>query len=226
MNLYKNNTDREVVAVLDQSAKLTYDAQLNLLQELQKRSIQVPTTVLEQHITTREQAIANLEYLKDLGFKIQENELDHSLILKRTFWGLFMDVISILLGTFLFIVGLIYFWMLMAMFFGDNEFTLTKLFTYVLMIAVGMIGFKMLSGVHRFLDYSSFSLVQNGEEVILRKGGVKGDQKMSVSDLALSSKEADLVFTGNGIEIMRCTEDNLVHKKTLETLIQKMKENQ
>jgi hypothetical protein len=225
MNLYKNNTDREVVAVLDQSAKLTYDAQLNLLQELKKRSLQVPTTELENQITVKEQAINNLEYLKDLGFKCQVNELNGSIEIKRAMGAKIMDIIAIVVGVILFVVGLIYFWMLMAVFFGDNEFTLTKLFTYVAIITAGMIGFKMLSGINRFLDYLSFSLIQQGDNVVLKKGDLKNDEIMSVSELALNAVEGDIVFTGNAIEIMRCTADNLVHKKTLEALLNKMKEN-
>lgn len=226
MNLYKNNTDREVVAVLDQSAKLTYDAQLNLLQELKKRSLQVPTTELENQIAIKEQAINNLEYLKDLGFKCQENELNSSIEIKRAMGAKIMDIVAIVVGVILFVVGLIYFWMLMAVFFGDNEFTLTKLFTYVAMITAGMIGFKMLSGINRFLDYLSFSLIQQGDNVVLKKGDLKNDEIMSVSELALNAVEGDIVFTGNAIEIMRCTADNLVHKNTFEALLNKMKENQ
>lgn len=224
MNLYKNHTDREVVAVLDQSAKLTYDAQLNLLQELKIRKLHVATNGLENHIQEKEEAIHSLAYLKDLGFAYDAYE--HSIKIVRSTWAIFMDVVSVVIGTILFLAGLIYFWMLMAMFFGDNAFTPTKLFTYCLMITTGLIGFKMLSGIHRFLDYFSFSLVQSGASVSVDKGDVKGTQQIPVSDLKIVPEEGDLVLFAGAIEIMRCTEDNLVHKRTLESLLQKMIENQ
>ena len=226
MNLYKNHTNREVVAVLEQSTKLTYDAQLNLLQELKARGLPVATNVLENHIQEKEEAIHSLAYLKDLGFKYEEEIGSKAVKVTRATKAKVMDVVSIVLGAILFLVGLVYFWMLMAIFFGDNEFTLSKLFTHCLMIAAGMIGFKMLSGIHRFLDYFSFSLVQSGTLVSVDKGGVKGTQKIPVSDLKIVPEEGDLVLYAGAIEIMRCTEDNLVHKRTLESLLQKMIENQ
>lgn len=225
MNLYKNHTDREVIAVLDQSAKLTYDAQLNLSKELHARSLGVSTNALENAIKEKEAAIQNLHFLKDLGFSFEKNELTGGIQLKRTLLAIVMDVVSIVIGVILFVVGLVYFWMLMAMFFGDSTFLPGGLFAAVLAIAAGLIGFKMLSGIHRFFDYASFSLIQTGERVVIHKGGVKGEKEVSVQELSLQEEEGELVLYAGTIEVMRCTEDNLVHKKSLEALMQKMIEN-
>lgn len=220
MNLYKNHTDRELIAVLAQSAKLTYDAQGNLLKELHARSLGVSTNELEDQLQEKAAAIEDFVYLKDLGFTYKKENTTQTI--SRFLIAKIMDVVSIVLGFILFVVGLVYFWLLMAMFFGENEFTLTKLFTYTLLITAGMIGFKMLSGIHRFLDYLSFSLVASGEYMTIRKGGLKAVQKMPVSDLTIETREGELILVAGPIEIMRCTEDNLVHKKTLEALRQKM----
>lgn len=225
MNLYQHHTDREIKAVLVESAKLTYDARRNLLRELQARGLEVETQDLELQIAEQEAAINNLEYLKDLGFTYHQDAITHTITLKRRTMATVMDVVAVVLGFLLFAAGLVYFWLLMAMFFGNNEFTLTKLFTYTLVIVAGMIGFKMLGGIHRFLDYVSFVLEQNGASITLKKGGVQGIQKMEASSLNIDALEEELVLKAAEIEIMRCTADNLVHRQTLEALLQKMREN-
>lgn len=225
MNLYKNHTDREVMAVLDESAKLTYDAQLNLLREIKARRISVSTEELEGAIKKTETAINDLAYLKDLGFKYQENLVTKGSTVLRATLAKFMDVVALSIGLVLFVAGLIYFWMLMDVFFGDSEFTLGALFIAVLAIAGGLIGFKMLSGVHRFLDYYHFYLTQSGSSIILNKGGLEKEQKMEAQALHLQEEEGELILYAATIEVMRCTKDNLVHKKTLEALMQKMMEN-
>ncbi len=225
MNLYQHHTDREIRAVLQESAKLTYDAQCNLLRELKVRALGMPTQDLEKHIEETEAAIDNLKYLKDLGFTYHQDAITQMITVKRRRTAIVMDVVAIFLGLLLFVAGLVYFWLLMAMFFGNNEFTLTKLFAYTLMIAAGMIGFRMLAGIDRFLDYISFVLEQSGTTVKLKKGGIKEIQKMDTTSLKIHQEEEELILRAGEIEIMRCTADNLVHRKTLEALLQKLTEN-
>lgn len=226
MNLYKHHTERELLAVLEQSPKLTYEAQLNLHKELQKRSLGVSTVDLEAHIHKKKEAITNFEHLEDLGFAIEEDASTGSIHLSRAMKAKLIDGAAILLGTLLFLAGVVHFWLLIAVFFGDNEFTLTKLFTYTLLITAGVIGFKMLGGVHRFLDYHSFSLVQSGSEVRIKKGGLEGEQVIPVEQLHLrEATEGELIFGAGDIEIMRAAQDNLVYKHTLEALLHKLRTN-
>ncbi len=224
MNLYKNHTPRELQAVLEQSAKLTYDAQRNLLQELRGRSLGISTLDLERQIRTNETAIQNLEFLKDLGFAY--NKDGQTIKIVRTTWAIVMDIVAILVGLLLFVVGLVNFWMLAAVLFGEAELSSTRFILAIFLVVGGAIGFKMLSGLHRFLDYTLFSLQQSGEMINLRKGGVKGEQKIPLSELRLETINGELILFAGAIEVMRCTEDNLVHKTTMEALIQKMMENQ
>ena len=223
MNLYKHHTERELIAVLDQSVKLTYEAQLNLSREISKRSLGVSTQELQVQIAEKEKEIHSFENLKDLGFTFKQDGIAGAITLRRATGAKVMDVVSTVLGTILFLVGLVHFWLLLAIFFGDNEFTLTKLFTYVLMISAGMIGFKMLSGVNRLLDYNKFSLIQSGSEVRIIKGGLNGEQIVSVDQLKLEEEEeGELILSAGDIEIMRSAEDNLVYKHTLQALLQKL----
>lgn len=226
MNLYKHHTEREIRAVLEHSDKLTYDAQINLLNTIGDRGIQASTETLELQISIKEKAINDLEHLEDLGFVFNQDSARGTISLNRTTRAKTMDIVSVVLGTVLFLGGLIHLWLLLAVFFGDNEFTLTKLFTYVLMISAGLIGLKMLSGINRFLDYRTFSLVQAGDTVTIEKGGLKGEQSINLDELILEEEEeGELVLSARNIEIMRAAEDNLVHKRTLESLLLKMTTN-
>ena len=224
MNLYKNHTLRELQVILNQSAKLTYAAQCNLLQELLARSVALSTIQLEAQIQEKETAIQSLSYLNDLGFVY--NKDGNTITIKRSPRSTMMDVIAIFLGLVLFLIGLVYFWHMFAMFFGDNAFTLSKIFTYTLMISLGAIGFKMLGGVNRFLDYNSFLLLQSGSIISVNKGSFKGTQEVALTQLNLEKQSGELILYAGSIEIMRCTADNLAHKKTVAALMQKMMENQ
>lgn len=226
MNLYKHHTERELVAVLEQSSKLTYEALLNLRKELQKRSLGTYRSDLEIQIRKKEDAISSFKHLEDLGFTIQEDSSTAVITLSRATKAKFIDGVAIVLGGILFLIGLIHFWLLLAVFFGNNEFTLTKLFTYTLLIAAGVIGFKMLSGLNRFLDYYKFSLRQSGSELFINKGGLEAEQVIPLEQLHLGEEgEGELVLKAGHIEIMRAAQDNLVYKHTLEALLQKLTTN-
>lgn len=223
MNLYKHHTERELFAVLEQSTKLTYEAQLNLSKEIRKRSLGVSTDVLDAQILENEKAIHSFENLKDLGFTFHQDEVTGVITIKRATMAKVMDIVSIVLGGVLLLGGLIYFWLLIAVFFGDNEFTLSNLFLYVLMISAGMLGFKMLNGVHRFLDYIDFSLVQSGDKLRITKGGLQGEQIVPLDALIIEEdEEGELILSAGEIEIMRSAQDNLLYKHTLQALLQKL----
>lgn len=226
MNLYKHHTPREIIAVLEQSGKLTYEAKRDLLNEIKNRQIDISTERLEEQIAEKEKSIHNLDHLKDLGFVLHQEDKGAVITLRRASAAKFMDVAAIIVGAILFLVGLVHFWLLFSIFFGENEFSLDKLFLYVVLITAGMIGFKMLSGLNRFLDYYKFLLVQTGEVMTITKGGIKGEQTLSVDELKLEEEEeGELILSAGGIEIMRSAQDNLVQKLTLESLLLKMKNN-
>jgi|GEM_PF-1376997 len=227
MNLYKNHTHREILAVLEQSDKLTYEAKLNLLKEINKRPINVATDVLQSQITQKETAINNLDYLKDIGFMYMMDETTGTITIRRASGAKMMDMAAIIVGVILSLLGLIYCWLLLAIFLGDNEFTLTKLFTYVLVISLGGIGMKMLGGIHRFLDYNSFLLVQHRDTVTIKKGDLKREQVFNTAALKLEEEgEDELILSAGEIEIMRTSPHNLVQRLTMEALLHNILRNQ
>lgn len=227
MNLYKHQTKREILVVLAQKDKLTYEAQVNLLNELTKRFPQVSTDGLKALIKEKEESINNLEYLKDIGFSLEHDEHAGTIAIHRTSGAKILDIVSVVIGGVLTLAGLIGFWLLLAIFMGDNEFALSKLFLYVVLISGGLIGVKMLSGINRFMDYRTFELIQFKDTVTVRKGDVEGDQVFTVDQLKLEEEEeGELILSANDIEIMRSSHENLIQNLTLKALLHKMIMNQ
>ena len=225
MNLYTNHSDRELVAVLAQCEKLTYEAQLNLSEELSRRNAAVDTSNLVRHISDTEQAISEFAYLKDLGFKYNEDASSGRIEIRRTFYAQLFDIVSVTLGTLFFAIGLVYFWLLMAVFFGDNEFTMSKLVRYGLMILLGLVGFKMLSGIHRFLDYRHFRLVRTGDTIELNHNPKAKERQYALTDITSEVESDELILKVGEIEVIRGSISNLIQKKTIEELVSKMKTN-
>lgn len=83
----------------------------------------------------------------------------------------------------------------------------------------------MLLSLWRFLDFNSFLLTKSGDEVTIKKGGLPGAQTYLSSQLGIEEEEGELVFHINDIEFIRANQDNLVQRRTLETLLLKMTAN-
>lgn len=225
MNLYQNHSDNELLVVLEHCGKLTYEAQLDLSQEAGQRNIAANTTILGEHLATTERDISDLVYLPDLGFQYAGDSASNQFEIKRTFKAQFMDVVSVVLGTVFFTIGLVYFWLLLSMFFGDNEFTMGKLVIYGLMILLGGIGFKMLSGIHRLLDFINFRLEKRGDTIQLSKHPKGKGLHFSSSDVSSELESDELILKVADLEIVRATATNLLQKMTLEELFRKLKTN-
>jgi hypothetical protein len=156
-----------------------------------------------------------------LGFAYTENATATGVEVRRTGWAMFMDIMAIIVGFALTAIALVHVWLFYHMFFGDNEFSLTKLFQYTLFVFLGTIGFKMLSGIDRFLDNMKFHLLQDGDVIKLQKG-LGSEQLFSVDDVHIITEDDENILQLGTVEIARATADNLVHAKTLEELVIKI----
>ena len=222
MNAYKSHTNRELVAVLTRSEKLTYMAKLNLHREFQKRQLDVDMDVLFGQMQMHEVEIREMKHLPELGFTYKENPTETGVEVYRTGWAIFMDIMAIIVGFTLTAMALVNVWLFYHMFFGENEFSLTKLFQYSLLVFLGTIGFKMLSGIDRFLDNLKFSLEQEGDTIKLHKGIGSKEQLFSVDDVHIVNEDDENILQLGTVEIARATADNLVHARTLEELVRKI----
>ncbi|WP_339667168.1 hypothetical protein, partial [Maribacter arcticus] len=67
MDMYIKRTNSELIEILYQQSLLTFESQISLKEEIQKRDIQVDLSPLEASISSKLTQIKNLEYLKDFG---------------------------------------------------------------------------------------------------------------------------------------------------------------
>jgi hypothetical protein len=225
MDFYKNHSHRELIAVLEKRDMLTHEALLNLRVALQKAGLKESLVLLSKTIEEQEHKIFNLEALKELGFKADHNIDNRTLEIKRLFLAKVFDIVSFVLGLVLSFLGLVFMWLLLAMFAGYNEFSLGSLFIYALMISLGLIGFKMLSGISRFLAYHNFYFLQEGDRITLRKDGISGSRTFDSNQVHISEEEEVVILSIDTIELIRVGKGNVVHTLTIQELIHKIEAN-
>ena len=101
--MYSDRTDSELMGILEQQAFLTFESQLNLRDELAQRAMVVDTTELDDSISQKLIEINNLDYLKDFGFKAEENQ--DGITVTRTKNATITDVLGIIMGVLVFLLG-------------------------------------------------------------------------------------------------------------------------
>ncbi|MGK0385551.1 MAG: hypothetical protein ACI849_000153 [Patiriisocius sp.] len=225
MNFYKNHNHRELIAVIEKRDMLTHEALLKLRVALKKAGLEESLVVLNKTIEEKELQIFNLESLRDLGFTAVHDIDNRTLEIKRVFLAKVFDIVSFVLGLVLSFLGLVFMWLLLAMFAGYNEFSLGSLFIYILMISLGLIGFKMLSSISRFLAYHNFNFLQEGDRITLRKDGISGSRTFSSNQVHISEEEDDIILSIDAIELIRAGKGNVVHTLTIQELIHKIEAN-
>jgi hypothetical protein len=221
--MYSNRTNTELIEILSQESLLTFESQLNLKEEIQKRDISVDLAPLETSISNKLSQIKNLEYLKDFGFQA-ENTQD-GIIVTRTKKAKFTDVIAMVLGIIVFLIG-VYGCVNLVMTFINGEeldvFTLAYKFAIAGMVFIG-IGF--FSGLKRLFDYTGFELSSKQGVITLKKRfDVNLEETVAkASDVFIDSHD-DVLFLRLGDQtIFTSNADNLVQTLTLKELAKKLK---
>ncbi|WP_339666468.1 hypothetical protein, partial [Maribacter arcticus] len=174
-------------------------------------------------ISSKLTQIKNLEYLKDFGFKAEKNS--DGITVTRTNKALFTDVIAIILGVIVFLIG-IYGCINLAFTFinGDDldVFTLAYKFAIAGCIFIG-IGF--FSGLKRVFDYTGFELTNfNGLITLKKRFDLKLEEiKANASELFVETDEDTLFLKLGNQTIFTSNADNLVQTLTLKELSKKLK---
>ncbi len=221
--MYKEKTDRELIELSTMHEKLTFQAQLDLLEELNHRNIVEKAKDLEYTIEKTMSEIKNLKYLKDIGFTIKK--LGDSLIITRTLKAIIVDVIASVFGILFCIVGLFGILGLIGSFFNETEFNLSSLVGELARIGVGILGVRFLKGIKRLIDYFGFELQNTNGIIILKK---RFDLKLveiqkNVSFLNLEKQADRLSLRLEKDEIFNGNAKNLIQNMTLNELIRKLK---
>ncbi|WP_157491766.1 hypothetical protein [Maribacter thermophilus] len=224
--MYSSKTDKELLELLEQYSMLTFESQLILKTEIEKRKLsEADVSGLERAISEKLQRIKNLEYLKDLGFNASSN--GESVVVKRSKNAVLTDIFSVILGLVLFFIGINGVIDLVFTFINGDEL---DVFTLAMKLAVAsliFIAISFFSGVRRLLDYWGFEL-SNLEGVITLKKRFDvqlEEMKGSASELLLEQQEDNLGLKLRDRTIFTSNADNLVQRMTLEELVKKLRTN-
>ena len=221
--MYSDRTNSELIEILDQHSLLTFEAQLNLQDELQKRAVVVDLSGLETTIANKLAQINNLEYLKDFGF--QANKTADGLTVTRTTKALLNDVLAVIVGLLVFLLGIYGCINLVYTFINGDELDVFTLAYKFAMAGLIFIGISFFSGLQRLFDFYGFELRKlNGLVTLKKRFDVKLEEiNVNPSDIHLDSDHDllslklghDTIFTSNG--------GNLIQSLTLKELAKELK---
>ena len=221
--MYSDRTNSELIKILDQHSLLTFEAQLSLQDELQKRTVVVDLSGLETTIANKLAQINNLEFLKDFGF--QANKTADGLTVTRTTKALLTDVLAVIVGLLVFFLGIYGCINLAYTFINGDELDVFTLAYKFAMASLVFIGISFFSGLKRLFDFYGFELRKmNGLVSLKKRFDVKLEEvKVNPSDIHLDTNEDilslklgyDTIFTSNG--------GNLIQTLTLKELAKELK---
>ena len=154
--MYSDRTNGELIEILDQHSLLTFEAQLSLQDELEKRAVVVDLSGLEATIANKLAQINNLEYLKDFGF--QANKSADGLVVTRTQKALLTDVLAVIVGLMVFLLGIYGCINLVYTFINGDELDVFTLAYKFAMASLVFIGISFFSGLQRLFDFYGFEL--------------------------------------------------------------------
>lgn len=222
--MYQEKNDRQLLELVYIHKKLTFQAQLYLKREIDKRELDADLTDFHQTIEDKRSKINNLDYLENMGFQSQDT--NNSIEITRTTRAVVMDVVAILVGLLFLVIGIYAVVTLVDSFNSDEAFNIFELLLNVGLAYLGILGFQFLSGINRLIDHSGFKLLGLDQMITLRKRfdmTLNEIQKES-SSLHLVHSEEEITLQMDDVDIISTYSDNNVHKMTLEKLKEKLHE--
>ena len=228
MKPYSNYTNKELSGILSKHTMLSLIAKKELKQEFIERDIEVDATVmdiLDKSIEEEHQKISHFEYLKNLGFKIEQND-SQTLILKRSFMGYLIDILAIVVGLTMAVVGLFGLGNLMTMF--GEQLNIFSLITGIARIVIGVYGLQMIyNGAIRLLEYYSFSFVVHDQTFYVKKplGAHARSIEGNISGLYIKHFEKHQSLMYEDYDIIRVNAPGIFNAKTLQDILKRSQES-
>ena len=221
--MYTDKNDKELRELLTNHRDLTFQAQLKLKEEIIKRGITDNITNIENTIEGKMSEIKNLQFIDNLGFKVELTE--DFIRVKRTSKAVLIDVLAALCGVFFSIIGLLGILGIISMFFGDGEYSVLLLIRSIIMAALGGFGVRCFNGVKRFIDFLGFELINYQGNIILKK---RFDTKLieiekNESSIHLDYESDLLILKLEDYDILNASANNLIHSLTISELTKKLK---
>ncbi|RRQ50540.1 hypothetical protein DZC72_08370 [Maribacter algicola] len=223
--MYKDKTDKELLEVLEQYSQLTFESQLILKDEINKRGLIADTSELDAAIDDKIARIKNFEFLKDFGFKAEMT--DNKFLVTRTQSATLTDVFAVILGLIIFFLGVNGVVNLVMTFVNGEEIDVFTLAVKFAMAGLVFVGIKFFSGLKRLFDYSGFELARTDGDITLKKRfDIKLEEiRAKASDLFLDREEDELELKLGNQVIFSSNAESLVQRMTLEELTKRLKGN-
>lgn len=217
--MYSSKSSEELKELLRDFASLTFESQLELNKELDKRNIHVAKTDLEQAIATRLYEIKQLKYLKDLGFKA--HFVDNQLVIKRTSKAKSRDIMGVIAGFILFFIGVYGVASLISILVNGEDVNVFKLGFNLGIASLVLVGFRLFSGLNRLFEYDGFSLYgANGLVHMKKRFDMQLEEvKALASELFIDANEDKLTLKLKDYPIFDSDADDLTQKLTMEALV-------
>ncbi len=221
--MYSDRTKKELLEILEQYHMLTFESQLSLNAELDSRGLVVDKSELELAIEVKVSQINNLAYLNDLGFEATTD--NGTLTITRTYNAVFADVLAVIFGVVVFLLGVYGVGSLVSMFVNGEEINVFSLAINLGMASLVLLGFKFFNGIKRLIDFAGFKVSnQNGNITLKKRFDLKLEEiKEKASELFLETDEEELVLKLGDYTILNSNAENLVQRLTLEQLASLLK---
>ena len=216
--MYSDKTNYDLLEILEQHQMLTFESQLELSEELGKRNLTTEKKVVDEAIALKIGQINNLEYLKDFGF-VAEFKND-GVIVKRTTKAIITDVVAVIAGLIIFIIGVYGIASLVSVLINGEELNVFSLAINLAMASLVLTGFKFFNGIKRLLDYWGFEL-SNAEGIITLKKrfDLKLEQiKEKASELFLDTNDDQMSLKLGKHTIFSSNVESVVQRMTLKEL--------
>jgi hypothetical protein len=224
MSMYQDKNDHQLLELVSIHKKLTFQAQLYLKREIDKRQLDTDLTDFHQTIEDKRSKINNLDYLENMGFQSQDT--NNSIEITRTTRAIIMDVVAIIVGLLFLVIGIYAVVTLVDSFNSEEAFNIFELLLNVGLAYLGILGFQFLSGMNRLIDHSGFKLLGLDQMITLRKrfDMTLSEIQKAPSSIHLNNSEEEITLQMDDVDIISTYSDNNVHKMTLKKLKEKLQE--
>ena len=202
---------------------LTFESQLSLNAELDSRGLVVDKSELELAIEVKMSQINNLEYLDQLGFNATID--NHSITVTRTMSAVVADVIAVVFGVLVFLLGVYGVSSLVSMFVNGEDINVFSLAINLAMSTLILVAFSFFNGIKRLIDFAGFRLSNHDGTITMKKRfDLKLEEiKEKASELFLETDEEELVLKLGDYAVFNSNADNLVQRLTIEHLTSLLK---
>ena len=165
---YDTLSDHSLKTLLQQHTSLRYEAQLELVEELQKRNVsEEDLQELQDELERKKGYLKSLGFLKEMGYDVTtQGDTTH---IKRRFCPQVTELAALVLGVVLVFVGMYGILNLYYLFTGDEGSGLQALLFNVFFVIMGFKGFQMLGGFPRFINNFGMQFSFSSKQVQLEK---------------------------------------------------------